>query len=204
VRAQPLVDAPGVEQVPARRQPSHGFADRHQAQTYRALRPPRRGVVLPLVPERRRQRRDRRRVHPWFCRTSRPEQATGGDGERAGRQVQEGEAAGDLDTVGGDSEDVEEDHDGGGCSGAEELVRKEEHQRGGEEQGDENSALVGVAIGAAGRDGRLAGQRGGGGGGGPRGVHGAAVEVGLVALAFSESQWNSVRRDAVYYYGSIE
>lgn len=103
--------------------------------------------------------------------------------------------------MGGDSEDVEEDHDGGGCSGAEELVRQEEHQRGGEKQGDENSALVGVAIGAAGR---LAGQRDGGGG--SRGVHGAAVEVGLVALAFSESQWISVRRDAdaVYYYGSTE
>lgn len=85
MRAQPLVDAAGVEQVPARRQPPHGLSDRHQAQAYRALRPPRRGVVLPLVRERRRERRDRRRVHPWFCHTGgRPEPATmgGTSGER--------------------------------------------------------------------------------------------------------------------------
>jgi len=164
VRAQPLVDAGGVEQVAARRQPPHGVADRHQAQAYRALRPPRRGGVLPLVPERRRERRGRHLVHPWFA-----------VGERAGGEVQEGEAAGDPDAMRGESEDEEEDHDGGGRGGAEELVRQEEHQRGGEEQSDEHSALVGVAIGAAARRraGRVAGQRGGAA---ARGEHGVAQQ----------------------------
>jgi len=65
------------------------------------------------------------------------------------KQVQEGEAAGEPDAVGGEREADEERHDAAGRGEAEELVGHEEEQGGGEEQRDEDPVLVAAVVPAA-------------------------------------------------------
>jgi hypothetical protein len=187
VRAQPFVDASRMEQVPARRQPPHGLADLQEAQADGALRPPRRGGVVPLVHERRRERRDRRRAH-----SSRPnESAAVGVVSRAaaGRYVQEGEVAGDPDAVEeGDGDDEEEGHDSRRRADAEELVGDEEQECGDEEQGEEHARLVASSVVARRRGGgRVAAEQHGVGGehAGARGVEASAV----CCAGFGELLW---------------
>lgn len=152
MRAQPLVDAAGVEQVPARRQPPHGLADARQAEAYRALRPSprRRRRLLPLVPEGRRERHDRRRVHPGRRRrhvTTAGATTTTMAFLPAERQAQEGEAAraGDRDIERGEGDGADVEHHGAGRRGhAEELVRDEEQGHGDQEQRHDHPAAAAV------------------------------------------------------------
>jgi hypothetical protein len=152
-----------MEQVPARRQPPHGLADLHEAQADGALRPPRRRGVVPLVHERHRERRDRRRAH-----TRRPHEsaAVGVVSRAAGRDVQEGEVAGDpADAVEeGDSDDEEEGHDSRRRADAEELEGDEEQECGDEEQGEEHARLVASSVVARRRGGCVAAEQHGVGG----------------------------------------
>jgi hypothetical protein len=180
VRAQPFVDASRMEQVPARRQPPHGLADLHEAQADGALRPPRRRGVVPLVHERHRERRDRRRAH-----TRRPHEsaAVGVVSRAAGRDVQEGEVAGDpADAVEeGDSDDEEEGHDSRRRADAEELEGDEEQECGDEEQGEEHARLVASSVVARRRGGCVAAEQHGVGG--EHDAHGGIECCAVLALA---------------------